>query len=202
MKFYHKDRRRQYHQCTTCSLVFVPSGYHLSPEKEKDEYDLHRNNPDDAGYKDFLSRLFIPLHERLLPGGQGLDFGCGPGPTLSVMFEEAGFPMEVYDHFYANDTGPLKKKYDFITTTEVVEHLHHPADDLNMLWTLLRPGGYLGIMTKQVVDKQAFSRWHYIHDLTHVCFFSQTAFQWLADLWQGELEVLGKDVVIFRKREQ
>ena len=137
--------------------------------------------------------------ERIQPGSQGLDFGCGPGPTLSVMFEEAGFSMAVYDQFYANDSESLSGKYDFITASEVVEHLHNPARDLNMLWALLKPGGYLGIMTKQVIDKEAFSRWHYTHDPTHVCFFSLVTFQWLASRWQGELKAIGNDVIFFRK---
>ena len=201
-EFYHRDKRRQYLQCTECSLVFVPPEYHLSVEKEKAEYDLHRNSPDDAGYRNFLKRLFTPMHERIRPSSQGLDFGCGPGPTLSVMFEEAGFSMTVYDHFYANGCESLAKKYDFITASEVVEHLHNPARDLNMLWALLKPGGYLGIMTKQVIDKKAFSRWHYTHDPTHVCFFSLAAFQWLAARWQGELQVIGSDVIIFRKQDK
>lgn len=180
----------------------MPPEYHLAADKEKAEYDLHRNSPDDAGYRCFLKRLFTPMCERLRPGTSGLDFGCGPGPTLSVMFEEAGFSMAVYDHFYATNREPLVKKYDFITATEVVEHLHNPAGDLNMLWTLLKPGGYLGIMTKQVMDKEAFSRWHYPQDQTHVCFFTQATFQWLSGLWQGELQVIGKDVIIFRKSDQ
>jgi hypothetical protein len=118
------------------------------------------------------------------------------------MFEEAGFSMAVYDHFYANDIQSLAKKYDFITASEVVEHLHNPAGDLNMLWTLVKPGGYLGIMTKQVVDKKAFSRWHYKQDPTHVCFFCPATFQWLADLWHGDLQVIGNDVIIFRKQKK
>jgi 2-polyprenyl-3-methyl-5-hydroxy-6-metoxy-1,4-benzoquinol methylase len=201
-EFYHRDKRRQYLLCKECSLVFVPPGYHLAAEKEKAEYDLHRNSPDDGGYRNFLNRLFMPLHERIRPGSQGLDFGCGPGPALSMMFEEAGFSMAVYDHFYANDRQSLAKKYDFITATEVVEHLHNPAGDLNMLWALLKPGGYLGIMTKQVINKKAFSRWHYIQDPTHICFFSLATFQWLADLWQGELQVIGNDVILFQKQDK
>ena len=49
------------------------------------------------------------------------------------------------------------------------------------------------------MDREAFSRWHYIQDQTHVCFFSLATFQWLADLWDGELEVIGNDVILLRK---
>ncbi len=198
-EFYHQDKQRKYFQCVKCSLVFVPEKYHLSAENEKKEYDLHCNSPEDEGYRNFLKRFFTPMRELIELRSLGLDFGCGPGPTLSVMFEEAGFTMAIYDKFYANDPKPLTKSYDFICATEVVEHLHNPAKELNMLWKLLKPGGYLGIMTKLVIDKEAFSRWHYAHDPTHVCFFSYATLHWLANFWRAELIIVGNDVAIFSK---
>ena len=106
---YHQDRRREYYQCATCALVFVPSEQHLSAADEKAEYDQHQNSPQDTGYRRFLGRLFNPLATKLAPGARGLDFGCGPGPTLSVMFEEAGFDIDVYDIFYAPHDAHLNR---------------------------------------------------------------------------------------------
>jgi len=137
--------------------------------------------------------------ERLTPHSQGLDFGSGPGPTLSVMFEEAGHSMELYDPFYAPELKPLQRKYDFVTASEVVEHLHHPRRDLDRLWKCVKPNGLLGIMTKRVTDQKAFSCWHYKNDPTHVSFFSVETFRWLADVWQATSSVCGADVVLFRK---
>ena len=128
-----------------------------------------------------------------------MDFGSGPGPTLSLMFEELGYPMNIYDHFFADDGNALKQKYDFITATETVEHLHHPKTELDRLWRILKPGGILGIMTKLVIDRGAFSNWHYKNDSTHVCFFSQLTFTWLANLWQAKLEFYDNDVILFEK---
>lgn len=199
---FHQDNRRDYLLCKRCSLVFVPPIYFLSEDEEKTEYDLHKNSPDDQGYRFFLSRLFIPMQERLSHKSHGLDFGCGPGPTLSLMFEETGHSMAIYDHFYAKNPSLLQKKYDFITTTEVVEHLHKPGKELNKLWDCLRPGGFLGIMTKLVINSEAFAHWHYKNDLTHVCFFSQTTFEWLASQWQAEVIFIDKDVIIFQKKHQ
>ena len=35
---------------------------------------------------------------------RGLDFGCGPGPALTLLMEEAGFAkMNLYDPFYFAD---------------------------------------------------------------------------------------------------
>lgn len=182
-----------------CDLVYVPPAYHLPARAEKAEYDLHQNSPQDTGYRRFLSRIFKPMRARLAPASHGLDFGCGPGPTLSVMFEEAGHDMTLYDPFYAPDAAALQQQYDFITASEVVEHLRRPQRELDRLWACLRGGGTLGIMTKLVLDRTAFSRWHYKNDLTHVCFWSRATFAWLAVRWRAKLHFAYKDVVLLHK---
>jgi hypothetical protein len=133
-------------------------------------------------------------------GSCGLDFGSGPEPTLSVMFEESGHSMTIFDYFYKNAPSALEKQYDFITATEVVEHLHHPKGELERLWGCLKEGGRLGIMTKPAPDQGSFSDWHYKNDLTHVCFFSEVTFKWLADQWNADLAFADKDVAIFHKK--
>jgi len=107
--------------------------------------------------------------------------------------------MRIYDPYYAPDTEWLQQQYDFITASEVVEHLRQPRVELDRLWSCLKPNGVIGIMTKRVLGRDAFSRWHYKNDLTHVCFFSTETFVWLADYWGAELTVVGNDVVVFRK---
>ena len=193
------DKRREYLRCGDCWLVFVAPAFFLSSEAEKAEYDLHENGPDDPGYRRFLSRVFEPTMARIRPGSSGLDFGSGPGPTLSRMFEEAGHRMEIYDIFYADDRSVLEQDYDFITATEVVEHLHRPRATLDMLWGCLRLGGVLSIMTKRVRDRDAFANWHYKNDMTHVAFFSRETFEWLAARWEAELALIGSDVAILSK---
>lgn len=192
---------RDYFRCSVCSLAFVLPHQFLSTKEEKSVYDLHKNSPDDPGYRRFLTRLFDPMVQRLTPNSYGFDFGSGPGPTLSAMFEEAGHSMEIYDPFYAPDIKLLQEQYDFIVASEVVEHLHHPGQELDRLWSCLKPNGLLGIMTKRVIDQQAFSKWHYKNDPTHVCFFSTETFQWLADYWHATLTIPEDDVVIFAKNQ-
>ncbi len=199
-KLFTQDDKREYYQCSTCKLVFVPSRFYLNEEEEKERYDLHTNSPNDLNYRKFLNRMFEPMHEHIEQGSFGLDFGSGPGPTLSLMFEEAGYCMSIYDHFYANDKRVFTKQYDFITTTEVIEHLQQPYDELERLWSCLKPDGYLGIMTSRYDDVKDFSRWHYKLDPTHICFFSIESFLWLTEAWQCELHVIDKDVVILHKK--
>jgi len=195
--FFQDDR--DYFRCPACSLVFVPPRCFLTTAEEKAVYDCHENRPDDPGYRRFLSRLFDPMNERLKPGSHGLDFGSGPGPTLSLMFEETGHTVNIYDPLYAPDPRVLDLQYDFITTSEVVEHLRQPQKELDHLWNCLKPRGWLGVMTKRVIDRKAFSTWHYKGDPTHVCFFSVATFQWLATQWRARLLVVDKDVVLFEK---
>ena len=177
----------------------MPERQFISEADEKAHYDTHQNNPQDADYRKFLNRLLAPLKDKLAPGACGLDFGAGPGPTLSIMLEELGFPMNIYDIFYANDPSVLQQQYDFITISETVEHLHNPGKELQRLWTLLKPGGLLGIMTQLITDETLFPNWYYKRDPTHVCFYSRPTFHWLAKQWQASLEFAAKDVILIHK---
>ncbi len=193
---YHRDRRRSYLLCENCALVFVPPACRVDRETERAEYELHRNEVGDSGYEAFLSRLAVPLAARLPPGARGLDFGCGPAPALAHMLLRQGFQVSLYDSFYYPDAAALGGEYDFICTTEVVEHLHSPGWELARLWSLLAPGGWLGIMTKLVRDREAFAGWHYKNDVTHVCFFSRRTWQWWAAQQGATLEFIGADVIL------
>lgn len=197
---FYEDDNRIYLSCLNCRLVFVPKGYWLDAKDEKTIYDLHENDPQDPRYRRFLSRFVSPLLERLNPNQKGLDFGCGPGPTLSVLLEEQGQQVDLYDPFYYDDPSVFHKKYDFICATEVVEHLRDPKREFASLFKMLKRGGWLGIMTKRVMDKYAFGQWHYIRDMTHICFYRQHTFEYLARRFDARLNVLANDVILFHKK--
>lgn len=191
-----------YYRCPTCLATVMDPASRLSGSDEKDVYALHDNNPDDPGYRRFLARLTEPLLERLEPGANGLDFGSGPGPTLAGMMEETGRPMALYDPFFHPDRSVLGCQYDFVTCTEVVEHLHYPAAVFRQLDLLIRPGGWLGVMTCFQTDDDRFANWHYRRDPTHVVFYRQDTLKWLADHFGWQLEVPAKDVALFRKLDR
>ena len=196
---YFSDRKRHYLQCRHCLLVFVPEHYHLSEESEKSEYDKHDNQVDDFHYRKFLSRLVNPLSKRLGKSAIGLDFGCGDGPALIAMMQEQGFTMKGFDIYYRNTPEVFNNRYDFVTLTEVVEHLAQPMQVLQRIWLLLNDHGKLGIMTKLVIDKDAFSRWHYKNDPTHIIFFSTETMNFLATTLHASLERVATDAFILTK---
>ncbi|WP_341502484.1 class I SAM-dependent methyltransferase [Gallaecimonas sp. GXIMD4217] len=197
---FSEDRRRAYFRCPACALVFADPAQRPTAAEEKAIYDTHENSPDDAGYRRFLGRLAQPLLDRLAPASQGLDYGCGPGPTLSLMLREAGHGMALYDPLYAPDEQVLDRQYDFVTCTEVVEHFHQPGRDWPRLVSLVRSGGWLGIMTKLVINAERFKAWHYKNDPTHVSFYSEATFDWLARRFDLTLTRVDQDVLLLQKR--
>lgn len=194
-----QSENREYLHCSICDLVFVPSKYFLSQKEEKEIYDKHQNSPENQGYCDFLNRLVKPICAYTPKNGIGLDFGSGPGPTLSVIMEELGYKMHLYDYYYHNNPRVFEKSYDFITTTEVVEHLHDPYSEILKLWACLKSDGVLGIMTAFRPDDDKFTSWYYKRDLTHIRFFTETTFKWLAKHLEAEPIVPESGVVILKK---
>ena len=196
---FYTDSYREYLKCGNCNFVFVPDIYHLSEKDERARYDSHNNDPADNRYRNFLTQLLSPLQERISKNSSGLDFGSGPGPTLSLMLKDFGHTVDLYDKFYAKNDIVFEKQYDFITASEVVEHLRQPMVELNRLMTLLKSNGIFAIMTQILTPEIDFEQWYYKNDPSHIGFFSEKALNFLAEKWQAELYVISERVIIFKK---
>lgn len=190
---------RAYGRCDRCGATFLDPEQRPSREAERAEYALHQNTGGDAGYRAFLSRVAVPLLQRLAPGSSGLDFGCGPGPVLADMLREAGHTVALYDPFFHPDTGALATVHDFVTCTEVAEHFHDPAAEFRRLNALLRPGGWLALTTCFQTDDARFAQWHYRRDPTHVVFYREATLRWLARHHGWRCEVPCANVVLMQK---
>ena len=193
-----KIQGKTYWRCPVCRLAFLSPDERLDADAERTRYLQHRNNPADEGYRAFLSRLSRHLAPRLAPGSHGLDYGSGPGPALSVMLEEQGFAMSIYDPHFAPDTAALQRTYDFITCTETAEHFHEPAREFERLAALLRPGGWLGVMTEPLESGADFERWWYVRDPTHVCFYHRETMRWIAERFGWRAEFPERTVALFQ----
>ncbi|MEQ6885912.1 class I SAM-dependent methyltransferase [Salicola sp. Rm-C-2C1-2] len=190
---------RDYWRCQRCEATFLEPSQRPGLQTEKAEYDQHDNDVADAGYRRFLARLSDVLLPRLRPADHVLDFGCGPGPALVTMLREAGYVAQGYDPFYAPDETLLRRQYDAITCTEVIEHLHDPAGTFRRLDELLAHGGWLGIMTCFQTDDDRFANWHYRRDPTHVVFYREATLHRVAAQFGWHCEVPRKDVALMQK---
>lgn len=171
---------RDYWRCPACHATFLEPSQRLDAAAEAAYYRLHRNDAADPAYRRRLLRLAEPLLARLAPGRSGMDYGCGPGPALAAMLTEAGHRVALYDPLFLDDASVLSRRYDFVTCTEVAEHFHRPHEEFDRLGRLLRPGGWLALMTAFQTDDAAFAHWHYRRDPTHVVFYREATFHALA----------------------
>ena len=190
---------REFYECPVCDLAFVPPSFHLPPDAEMQRYLMHDNDPDDAGYRAFLSRLWSVLRPTLPEGASGLDYGCGPGPALAQMMREDGFRVKIYDLYFFPDPEPLTRSYDFITCTETVEHLRNPSEVFTLFHSILKPRGKLGIMTGILDDRSEFADWYYQRDPTHIAFYTTRTMRWIADRMGWQAEFPAPNIVIFAK---
>jgi SAM-dependent methyltransferase len=190
---------RELLDCPVCGLLSAPPGERPDAGQERARYETHENDPGDPRYRAFLDRLVRPLGERLRPGARGLDYGSGPGPTLSLMMTEQGFPCAQWDPFFAPDPAPLDAgPYDFVTCTETVEHFHEPGREFQRLAGLVRPGGWLGIMTDPVPDTGIPPNWYYLRDPTHVSFYRERTLGWIGARFGWVMERPERRVILYR----
>ena len=197
---FYQGSDRDYLICDCCALIFVPPKFHLTAEQERQRYDLHQNSPDDARYRDFLNRLLKPLVVQLKSGSKGFVFASGPAPTLSLMLQEQGFSMSVYDLYYANNSDVLSQHYDFLCCTEALEHFASPNHEWQLFLSMVKNGGWIAIMTSMYDTVASFSDWYYKNDLTHICFYSRKTFQWLAQRDGLHVQIESDSVILFRMR--
>jgi cyclopropane fatty-acyl-phospholipid synthase-like methyltransferase len=92
-----------------------------------------------------------------------------------------------------------ERNYDFITCSETAEHFHHPTDEFDRLDRLLRPGGWLALMTCFQTDDDRFADWHYRKDPTHVVFYREVTMRTIAGMRGWTCEIPTKGVALMRK---
>ena len=151
---------KTYWSCNVCGCKYLDQSYFIDSLEEEQRYLEHNNDIKNKEYRAFLSRLADPLKEKIPLGSNGLDFGCGTGPALADMLTQDGFKVALYDPFFFPDEGALSKQYDFITCTETAEHFYDPFKEFNTFNDLLKPGGWLGIMTSFLTKDDKLSLIH------------------------------------------
>lgn len=189
-----------YWRCPNCTAMFLDQAHLPDRQAEHERYLLHNNDPSDPRYRDFVNKLAEPLLGKLKPGMKGLDYGCGPGPALGMMLCEKGYEITFYDPFFLqSDISVLDKTYDFIICSEVVEHFHLPANEFSRLDAMLNLGGWLGIMTSFLTNETQFANWHYRRDPTHVAFYREKTFEYIAWQFGWNCEIPSKNIVLMQK---
>ena len=129
-----------------------------------------------------------------------LDFGSGPGPTISVVLEEQGWIVHNYDPFFCPDTAVLQRKYDLISSTEVVEHFYEPSKSWHQLFSLAK--SQVVVMTQtsnRYSTVEEFKNWRYIREKSHVAFYHSLTMEWIAAEYGFQVERKAPNVFWFSR---
>jgi len=191
---------KSYFKCSNCLSIFLSQKDFVSADEERARYEEHNNDVSDAGYRNFVKPLTEMITGNFTQNEKGLDFGCGPGPVISVVLEEKGFDVAKYDPFFFNNPELLHGKYDFVACSEAVEHFFEPYKEFGLLRTLLKQGGSLYIMTDFFGDRseEDFKKWYYKDDQTHVFFYHDKSFEWIKTIFGFSSMMRVGRVVIFQ----
>ncbi len=191
-----------YDVCEECGFVYKQPKYHISNEKEFEEYSKHNNSFEVKGYVDMFRNLIDEFIKPLDISGKGLEFGSGPGPVLKELLIQLGFHMFDYDPYFNPNEEYMNHNYELITSTEVIEHLANPKNVFSHLKSLLSKNGYLVLMTNfNTFNDKDFLTWWYRRDKTHISFYRLKTLEYLADL--NQLEVVthnNKNIIVLKNK--
>jgi 2-polyprenyl-3-methyl-5-hydroxy-6-metoxy-1,4-benzoquinol methylase len=169
---------------------------------EEERYKTHNNQLDNEDYIQYME-TFIKSHVRPLKNVKTiLDFGSGPYPILGNRLEKHGYTVTGFDPFFQPNTDYKTHTYDLIILQEVLEHIQDPNTELDELCGLLNPGGFLLIQTGfRYTEDEAFFRWWYVRDLTHIAFYSMKTFEYISNNYPLDIVSTNqKTVILYQKR--
>jgi len=187
--------------CQNCGFIYKDKKFRIDVEEEAKNYSLHNNSFECEGYVkifiDLIKEYITPLKIK----GNILEFGSGPGPVLKELLQRDYNSVYDYDPFFNNDKSYLKRKYELITSTEVVEHFFNPLKEFEHLSNLLLQGGYLLITTRlRTMDLDNFLDWWYRRDITHVSFYTIKSLEIIAAKFNLKiLKTNNINIVLFQK---
>lgn len=190
-----------YYHCHACEYIFKSPERYQDFSVQKERYNLHENDEEDAGYQAYFQRFLDFTLPLVGQPKTALDFGCGASSLLAKMLEKEGIRCDYYDPIYHPDTLSNKTKYALIVSTEVFEHLHQPREVFESLLERLEEGGYLALQTQfHSNDREEFKKWYYHQDPTHIVFFTAQTFRVLCKEYGCEfVSDNGKNMVLVRK---
>ena len=193
---------RSFYRCESCGFIYLDESHLIDTVQEQRHYEKHNNSFECSGYVEmferFIQNAIVPYEKNL---HTALEFGCGTGPVLAELLSRRGLEVDKYDLYFYPKKVYEGKVYDLITSTEVFEHLKNPLEIFELLAAHLAPQGYMALMTNFAPETdEAFLKWWYIRDFTHISFFTPKSFEVMAEkAGLTMVKHMNNNVVIFQK---
>lgn len=186
-------KKRLYQECRCCKSIATVKESFETKDSQKRRYEQHHNSLSDDGYRAFLENFIQPVLKEInhIHCEKIIDYGSGPEPALCELLriyanEGTVLPalceIRGWDPFFAPDTPFFETGADLATCLEVAEHFEKPLEDMKKLACAVHSGGYVAIGTMLIpegcfsecdgVAPDAFKKWWYRSDSTHVAFYT------------------------------
>jgi len=195
-KLFYKDKQT-YFKCDNCFGIFVDTLELPDSKVEKERYELHNDDVNNDGYRNFVAPLTSAIINDFTIEHKGLDFGAGTSRIISSILKESNYNILDYDPYFHIHPELLEKKYDYLSSCEVVEHFYTPYKEFKLLKSLLNTDGKLYIMTEPYHSEIDFATWYYKNDPTHVFFYSLETLQWIKNEFGFSSLDIKKRLVVF-----
>jgi hypothetical protein len=158
----------RYFECQNCHFVFT----NALDDWSKFDFEQHIYNIDyirgDKPFQDERplrnARMLAGLLHQQRESIEILDFGGGCG-KLSTTLCEFGFKSETFDIFYGDNTLEISKRFDLITSFEVIEHVPHlkQKEWIKALSVLLNKSANSRILiSTELIDNRSTIDWWYL----------------------------------------
>ena len=199
VRFFIQDKKRAFYTCSRCGLVIADPKSHLMPNVEKQRYGRAPKSAKQRQLSKFIMPLLAQINQQQIGPLSGLNFGRLLDPQCMQMIKDSGNNVNQYDPFFAADHSVLQKNYDFVCCYKVFEHFRNPNKEWQLLSRLVKPGGWLAISTPLLTDLSHFDKWHYKNNPTHVSFYQQQTFEYLAENSEFTLLFASQALILMQK---
>lgn len=196
---YHDPGKWDICFCQHCLVAFVYPRLSLQEvldnyyPQEYVQYHPRKGKITQLLYRSYIQNIAKKVQSLIGNKGKILEVGCGCGESIAILSELGEWDiigLEPIDHAIESGKklgvdirkGTLKsfsketnEKFDVIIMLHVIEHIPDPQRDLEYVFKLLKPGGYLIGETENILswDFKIFGRyWGMLHLPRHLYFFS------------------------------
>jgi hypothetical protein len=186
----------KYFECSDCHSLQTEEAYWLDEAYSRDLPNLDTG----AVQRNLNNFAFCYTFAKIFDVRTAVDFGASDG-LLCRFLRDHGVDCYAYDRYaqpsYARDfTSPPKGNIDLLTAFEVLEHLPHPAKDLEEIFSF-RPR-YVLCSTELYANQP--SDWWYLANEggQHIFFYSVPAINLIAEKYDYGVAQIGGMLLFFR----
>lgn len=186
-----------YMRCAACGFVFLdpmPSTAELAQLYMAEDGAIDADTYPKATSRFRRARIKARRFVRYIRGRDAIDIGCGGGFMVEAMrrvgaratgldinpqaiaYAERQFPE---NHFFCEDVATFEGRdlaFDFVYSSEVIEHVPDAAHYMALLARITRPGGHVYITTPDIGHWRVpgdVTRWDMFSPPIHVQFFNR-----------------------------